>query len=260
MSTDKITVAQIFDFINEIAPFGSQESWDNSGILVGNRNSEVTSVAVCLDVTNDTVSQAVNVGANLIVSHHPVIWNPLKSIDFDMPVGKAIKNGISVISAHTNWDLAIGGVNDVLAKLVGLEDIHAPAVEGELAMLRVGTLKSPVPASSFADIVADTLDTVVRLTLPEKQVKTIAVCGGSGASFLPELATLDVDAFLTGDAKHNDYLDSIDLDVSLLAAGHYETETVSMPVLMEIMRQEFPDLLYTYLESSPVVYAEGFNF
>lgn len=85
-------------------------------------------------------------------------------------------------------------------------------------------------------------------------IRTVAVCGGSGASFLPDLAKEGIDAFITGDAKHNDFLDSIDYDISLLAAGHYETETVSMPVLLELLKQEFPSLEYKYLKSAPVVY------
>ena len=148
-----------------------------------------------------------------------------------------------------------GGVNDVLAKLVGLENVEGvvPDENGN-CMVRKGSLKTAVPAEEYADVVAEALDTLVRLTLPEKMIRTVAVCGGSGASFLPDLAGEGIDAFITGDAKHNDFLDSIDYDISLLAAGHYETETVSMPVLLELLKQEFPSLEYKYLESAPVVY------
>ena len=167
----------------------------------------------------------------------------------------AIRKDIAVLSAHTCWDLAEGGVNDVLAKLVGLENVEGivPDENGN-CMVRKGTLKTAVPAEEYADVVAEALDTLVRLTLPEKMIRTVAVCGGAGASFLPDLAKEGIDAFVTGDAKHNDFLDSIDYDISLLAAGHYETETVSMPVLLELLKQEFPDLTYEYLESAPVVY------
>lgn len=254
------TVKDIYHFIDSIAPFDTQESWDNSGFLVGDVEKEVRKVAVCLDVTHDTLSQAASFGADLLVSHHPVIFHPMKGMREQTPgtesiVYDAIRKDIAVLSAHTCWDMAEGGVNDVLATLCGLEDIEGivPDDNGN-CMLRKGTLKTAVPAEEYAEIVSEALGTVVRLTLPEKMIRTVAVCGGSGASFLPDLAGGDIDAFLTGDAKHNDFLDSIDYDISLLAAGHYETETVSMPVLLELLKQEFPEVDYTYLESTPVVY------
>ena len=103
-----VTVSDVFDFINQIAPFETQESWDNSGLLIGSRTSVVRKIAVCLDVTNDTVSKAHDFGADLLVSHHPVIWDPLKSVLSDSPVFRAIQNGMSIVSAHTNWDFADG--------------------------------------------------------------------------------------------------------------------------------------------------------
>ncbi len=249
-----VKVSDVFEFIHSIAPFDTQAVWDNSGLLIGGKDNEVTKVAVCLDVTDETVAQALNFGADLIVSHHPVIWDPLKSIDFNTPVGNAIRNGVSIISAHTNWDLAQGGVNDVLANLLGLSDVQPFTEDGEDAILRVGKLKTPVPAEEFAEVVADTLGTVVRVANPAKMIQTVAVCGGSGASFLPTLQNCTVDALVTGDAKHNDYLDAVTLDIALLAAGHYETETVSMPVLMELLKKEFSGLDYKYIESVPAIY------
>lgn len=254
------TVRQVYEFLDEIAPFSAQESWDNSDFLVGNFSKEVQKIAVCLDVTHDTVNQAAEFGADLLVSHHPVIFHPLKGLREETPgtesiVYSAIQKNVAVLSTHTSWDVAVGGVNDVLAKLCGLTDIEGilPDDNGN-AMLRVGKLKTPVPAEEYADVVAEALHTVVRLTSPKKLVQTVAVCGGAGASFLPDLAKLSVDAYITGDAKHNDFLDAIDYDISLLAAGHYETETVSMPVLLELLKQEFPEVEYRYLTSSPVVY------
>lgn len=254
------TVQDIYNFIDSIAPFATQESWDNSGFLVGDVQKDVRKVTVCLDVTHDTLAQAADFGADLLVSHHPVIFHPMKGMREQTPgtesiVYDAIRKDIAVLSAHTCWDMAEGGVNDVLAKLCGLENIEGivPDTDGH-CMLRKGTLKTAVPAEEYAEIVSEALGTLVRLTLPEKMIRTVAVCGGAGASFLPDLTKEGIDAFITGDAKHNDFLDSIDYDISLLAAGHYETETVSMPVLLELLKQEFPELDYKYLESSPVVY------
>ena len=249
-----VKVGKVFDFIDSIAPFSTQEEWDHSGLLIGNRDTEISKVAVCLDVTNDTVTKAMEFGADLIVSHHPVIWDPLASVDFNTPVARAVKNNISVISAHTNWDFAQGGVNDVLSNMIGLSNIRRLTEEGDLSMLRMGELKRPVPAEEFADVVAAALDTVLRVTSPEKMISKVAVCGGAGACFLPMLPEYGIDAYVTGDAKHNDYLDAIDMDVALLAAGHYETETISMPVLLNFLKKEFPELDYKYIESVPAVY------
>lgn len=250
----KITVGMVYDFINSIAPFGNQEDWDNSGLLIGDRENEVETVAFCLDVTEKTLEAALELDADLIISHHPIIWDPLKSVGFDSVSGFAIRNSINVISAHTNWDMAEGGVNDVLATMLGLCDVRKIAEEGELSMLRVGELKTEVSAEDFAEVVAESLETCVRLNSPEKQIKTIAVCGGSGACFLPDLNREGIDAYVTGDAKHNDFLDAQELGISLLAAGHYETETISVPVLMKLVETEFPGLSCNYIESAPIIY------
>lgn len=254
-------VSDIYNFIDSIAPFDTQEPWDNSGFLVGDPGKEVCKAAVCLDVTNDTLLKAAAFGADLVVSHHPVIFDPIRSVHADSPVYTAVAKGISVISAHTCWDMADGGVNDVLAGLLLLDEVEkiVPDENGS-CMLRAGKLKRAVPAEEFADVVAATLGTVVRVTSPEKMVQTVAVCGGSGTSMLPEVARVrlsdgsPIDAYVTGDAKHNDFLDAIDLGVALLAAGHYETETVSMPVLKSLLETEFPDVTFTYLESAPHIY------
>ncbi|MBQ1545197.1 MAG: Nif3-like dinuclear metal center hexameric protein [Clostridia bacterium] len=254
-------VSDFYKFLDSIAPFDTQEDWDNSGFLVGDPDRDVTKVGVCLDVTNDTLNKAAAFGAELVVSHHPVIFDPLTCVLADSPVYRAIAKGISVISAHTCWDMADGGVNDVLAGLLLLDGVEKilPDENGNF-MLRAGKLKRAVPAEEFADVVAATLDTVVRVTSPEKMVQTVAVCGGSGASMLPDLkkVTLSdgspIDAYVTGDAKHNDFLDAIDAGIALLAAGHYETETVSMPVMKKLLETEFPDVEFSYLESAPLIY------
>lgn len=251
----KITVKDVFEFINGIAPFDTQESWDNSGLLVGKPDAEVKKIAFALDPTISTLNKAAEDGANLLITHHPVIFDPLKSVLSDTVVFEAIKKDIAIISAHTCWDIAQGGVNDVLAGIIGLTDI-TPIVPDENGncMLRKGELKTAVPAEEFADIVSVALDTVVRVSSPEKLIKTVAVCGGSGASMLSALKAEGIDAYVTGDAKHNDFLDAIDLDIALLAAGHYETETVSMPVLKALVSEEYPDIPASYIEDAPVKY------
>lgn len=251
----KTTVKDFYRFIDTLAPFSTQESWDNSGLLVGDKDKEVKKVALCLDITIDTLKQAKDFGADLVISHHPVIFHPIKQVLAESPVFFAIQNQMSLLAAHTPWDAADGGVNDVLATLLGLTDIEkiGPEENG-VQMLRAGNLKMPVPAEEYAEVVATALHTVVRVSSGEKKIQRVAVCGGSGCSFLPDLAEEGVDAFVTGDAKHNDFLDATAYGIALLAAGHYETETVSVPVLLSLLKEAFPEAEYRYITSAPVTY------
>lgn len=246
------TVLDIYNFIDSIAPFSSQVEWDNSGLLIGDKNADVKKIAVCLDATSFAIDEAIKFGADLIVTHHPIIWDPLKFVPSDTPVAKAIRNRLNVISCHTNWDAADGGVNCVLATLLGLNETEKMG-EGELSMLRVGTLPVTMTAKDLAGLVSDALDTVVSVALPEKEVKTVAVCGGAGASFLPDILG-KADVLVTGEAKHNQYLDAKEMGISLISAGHYETENISMPVLLNLLKAEFSNLEFTFIEEPTVLY------
>lgn len=248
------TVKDIYDFLDSIAPFDTQCEWDNSGLLVGGENVKVKKIAFCLDATTKTIEQAKEFGANLIISHHPIIWDALKFIPSDLPASKAIRNKINVISCHTNWDGADAGVNCVLSTVIGLSNIRKASDEGELSMIRIGELPVPMTARDLSGLVSDALDTVVAVSSPDKEVKTVAVCGGAGGSFIPELSRLSIDAFVTGEARHNEYLDARECDISLLTAGHYETEEISMPVLMNILSKEFPKIEMKYFEDPIVEY------
>ena len=249
-----ITAGQIYDFLNQVAPFDSQLEFDNSGLLVGDRSREITKAIFCLDVTEKAIAEAEEFGAELIISHHPVIFDPLVYVPTKSIVAKAIRKRLTVICAHTNWDAADGGVSEVLATLLGLTNVRRLAEEGEEAMLFVGELPVAMTARDFAEIASEALDTVVSVSLPDKELYTVAVCGGAGGSFWTSLIGKDVDALLTGEVKHHDFLDAKLEDISLLAAGHYETETISMPVLMNLVKQEFSTLECKYIEEIPVEY------
>ena len=112
------TIKDIYNFIDSFAPFNTQEEWDNSGLLVGDKNAKVTKILFALDVTSDVIEQAKNVGANLIITHHPVIFKAISNVLSDSLMYKLISNNISIICAHTNYDKAVDGVNDILCKAV----------------------------------------------------------------------------------------------------------------------------------------------
>ena len=218
-----LTVQQVYDFINERAPFETQVTYDNSGLLVGHPDSEVTGIHFALDVTNKVIDEAIANGANLIVTHHPMMFSPIKRLvetDFQARLlCRLIREGISLISAHTNLDQAAGGINDVLAQCIGLTDI-----QGE-GFIRVGTLPSPVTAGELAASISAALGDVVRVMGDASaKVEKVGMCSGSGADEWPAAAAMGAQAFLTGEAKHHIALEAADSGVVLLEAGHHATE------------------------------------
>jgi len=213
--------------MNKIAPFELAEPWDNVGLLLGSRNTAVTKILVALDVTLPVIEEAVSIGANLIVTHHPVIYTPLKSVDSGSFQWRLISAGISVICAHTNLDKADGGVNDVLAQTVGLTNISSPP---ELLFGRLGELSSPMSPEQFAASVASKLKAHVKYNSTQKPIRRVAVIGGSCSQELDALPA-GTDAVLTGETRHNFRLDAARLGVCLLEAGHYHTENTIIPVL-----------------------------
>ena len=218
-----LTVQQVYDFINERAPFETQVAYDNSGLLVGHPSNEVTGIHFALDVTNNVIDEAIAHGANLIVTHHPMMFSPIKRLvetDYQARLlCRLIREGISLISAHTNLDQAAGGINDVLAQRIGLTDI-----QGE-GFVRVGTLPSPMTAGELAASISAALGDVVRVMGDASaRVEKVGMCSGSGADEWPAAAAMGAQAFLTGEAKHHIALEAADRGVVLLEAGHHATE------------------------------------
>lgn len=227
------TVKNFYEFLNTIAPFENQESWDNSGVLIGDMNAEVRRVAVTLDITPEVIEETNKIGANLIISHHPVIFNPIKSVMSGSIPYELVKNSINAICCHTPLDIAEGGTNDSLAELLGIEVKRA-----DDPILRLGTV-APTTAADLAERVAKALGTKVRYADGGRTIEKIAICTGAGCSLID--AAGDIDAFITGDASHHNFLDCVQSGVTLIAAGHYETEIVVVPVLIKKLKTEFPD-------------------
>lgn len=234
----------IRDFLDSKAPFATAEEWDNVGLLIGNPTDEVNRIVVALDVTTGALETAKAVGANLIVSHHPIIFSPLRHIDA-LPLALATA-GVSVIAAHTNLDKAIGGVNDTLTALLNLTDVH-PTEDG---MCRIGKLPEPTDAATFAKRVGTILDTAIRSN-GGQSIQTVAVCGGSGGDFLASLAG-KADAFVTGEVRHHEWLDANARGITVIEAGHYATEVPVVDTLCRWLQDAFPTLEVTaYYDESP---------
>ncbi|HBL40471.1 MAG TPA: Nif3-like dinuclear metal center hexameric protein, partial [Ruminococcaceae bacterium] len=217
------TVQDIYDFLNSIAPFDTQESWDNSGFSVGSSSQEVTVAALALDITPQTVRMAQQAGAQLLISHHPVIFHPVKSVKKNDPVFELVASSISAVCAHTNLDAAQGGVNDVLAQLLGLENIRVLPIESSERLLRCGTLPEEMTAEAFGEQVQKVLGSPTAVADGGKPIRTVAVCGGAGGDFIGEVAGL-ADAYVTGEIAHHEFLQASQRGLTAVAAGHFETE------------------------------------
>jgi len=249
------TVREIFDYINSLAPFITQESWDNSGLLLGDPNKEVSRVSLALDATTKTVRAAKENGAELMITHHPVIFSPAKKILAGSVPYELLTNGISAISAHTCLDSAEGGVNDTLAAILELEDIYPLELDGtDTPLVRVGRLKAPMSGDEFAKHVKAKLGCSLRLADAGNTISTVAVCGGSLSSLTYELIG-KVDAFVTGDLTHHYFIDAADSGLTAVAAGHFETENPVITVLADKLSRQFPDVEFTVInQENPVVY------
>ena len=232
------TVKNIYDYINSIAPFETQEEWDNAGFLIGEFRKEVKKAVLCLDVTKAVAEYAKDVDADLIISHHPVIFSGIKNVKKGSAVYTCVENDIAVISAHTNFDLAVGGINYNLASRLGLNDIRQ--IEG--SFITVGNLDYEMSIDDFAQYVSDTLDVSgLRYTDTEKPIQTVAVGGGACEEYT-ELAMQNADCFVTGDMKYHAMLDCAEHGYAVISAGHYETEHDSFMMLMNKLKEIFVDV------------------
>ncbi|MBQ6264404.1 MAG: Nif3-like dinuclear metal center hexameric protein [Clostridia bacterium] len=233
------TVKDIYDYINSTAPFDRQSEWDNSGIAAGSFDTEVETAVFALDITAGVVGFARENNAQLVISHHPVIFRPRKRLMSNDPAYMLANAGLSAICAHTSLDIAEGGVNDALTAKLGYGKCPALTTEGEAAMVRVFEYDKPRAIGDVAAETAKALETAVRYSDCGKLVKKVAVCGGAGCDFASVCAQHGCDLLITGDASHHDFLDGITDGISIIAAGHYETENPVVKVLANAIKEQF---------------------
>lgn len=235
------TVKNIYDYINSIAPFSQQEEWDNSGFLVGEYRKQVNSVVLALDCTREVVEYAKSVNADLLITHHPVIFNSVKSIEKDTALYELISNDIAVISAHTSYDKAVGGINDTLAELLELDNTKT-LPNGYLV---VGELKSEMSIDDFAQFVSNALDCHgLRYTDTDRLIKKVCVAGGACSEFMQD-AIDNADCFVTGDLKYHEMLDASEKGFAVISAGHFETENLPFLKLKERLEGIFTDVEFS---------------
>lgn len=246
------TVNEIFDHLNKFAPVERKMDFDNVGFLVGKGESEVSKILVALDITDEVVQEAIEVGAQLIVSHHPMFFS-LKNVNDATSTGRRIvdliANGISAICMHTNLDAADGGVNDALACTVGLNDMEILVSEGtdsngiEYCCGRVGVLRRPTDMSSYLEKVKSSLKTNgLRYYDSGNPVNKIAVVGGSGGSYLEQAFSAGCDTIITADVKYDVFLRAKELGMNIIDGDHFCTENVVVPVLRRVLEFGIPEV------------------
>ncbi len=229
-------VGDIYNALDSFCPFEVHEPWDNVGLLVGEKETEVSRAAVVLDITPDAVEKAHEAGAQLIVSHHPVIFHPIKNLGAHDPVYLLAKYGMNAICAHTNLDCADGGVNDVLAQCLGLENVRKiPSPSADTMLLRAGELKDALSPKNFAELVSLRLCCHVRYCDGGRSIKRVALCGGAGGEFFSDALAFGCEALVSGDVSHHEFLGAAACGVTLVAAGHFETENPIVKTLFEYL-------------------------
>lgn len=247
------TVNEIYQIIDQYAPFSTQMGFDNAGFLVGRGESEVTKILLTLDITVPVIEEARKLGAQLIVAHHPVIFDPVKRIVAGDPTGDKlmalIKYDISAICAHTNLDLAEDGVNEALAQALGLKElqIFEPFGVNEegtpYGLGRVGTTDKEYSLTEFAVSVKEQLGSNgIRYVDANRPIRKVAVGGGSCGSSLYEAWKQGCDVFVTSDVKYDVFLDAKALGINLIDAGHYPTENVVLPKLEALLTKAVPEI------------------
>ncbi len=261
-----ISVKDIYEVIQDHAPFEIQVDYDNAGFLVGHNLSPVTKVLVALDITEPVIEEAVSSGCQLIVSHHPVIWGSVKSVTDETPTGQKLlilmENKISAICAHTNLDAIKDGVNDELAAILGLSEITQLKLDGidwkgrPYGIGRVGIVKKQ-EFLDFARSVKHILGSNgIRIMNAGNSVHTVAVGGGACADLMYEAKKLGCDTFVTSDIRYSEFLDAQSIKINLIDAGHFPTENIICPVLARWIREAFPELMVFISKS----HCEVFNY
>lgn len=255
-------VKDIIAVIEDFAPLSIQEGWDNSGLCVGSPEDEVSSILLGLDCTEKLVDEAIECGADMIVTHHPLIFSGLKKISPDDPIGaaviKAVRNGISIYAAHTNADKVIAGVSGAMAARLGLIDVEILEEDGEGTGLGVvGNLPSPLSAEEAIALVKEQFSLkMMKASAPvECLVTRIAMCGGSGGSLIRSAQKAGAQLYISGDISYHNFFTPEGF--MIMDIGHYESEIEIVDILFSLIKKNFPTFavrITQNINSNPIYY------
>jgi len=256
-SNDVMKAREIAAILEEFAPLHTQESWDNAGFCVGSPEAEVHAVLVGFDCTEALVREAVERGADMIVTHHPLIFGGLKQIDPADPVGAAvclaIRHDIVIYAAHTNADKAAGGVNALMAARLGLVETE-PLDESGLGF--IGRLPEPMDGEAFCRYVKERFSlSVLRCSAPVAEVRRVGTSCGAGSSFADAAFAAGADAFVTGDVSYHHFF--VPPGRMILDIGHYESEVEIVGKFVSVLQKKLPTFaVYTAIRdnNNPIYY------
>jgi len=236
---EEACVRDVYEIINAFAPFDTQMGFDNSGLLAGNMSRAVSGILCALDLSMPVIEEALEIRANLIVTHHPILFKGRKNLRDDDTEGAMlcalIKHDISLIAAHTNYDIAVGGVNDVLAAKLGLINVTACEAD-EDGLLRIGDTE-PLTLEDFTKKVSECLHDSVRAYGPrDKMIRRVALCGGSAGEYAEAALRAGADAYITGEMRYHDSIDLAQRGFATLHCGHDATEKPAVYALAERLK------------------------
>ncbi|MBQ4347760.1 MAG: Nif3-like dinuclear metal center hexameric protein [Firmicutes bacterium] len=244
---------EICDIMEEIAPAALAESWDNPGLAAGDPDFGIEKILVALDATLEVVNEAITLGADMIITHHPLIFGGLKTLREDIPDGeraaKIIRAGLCVFSAHTNLDTAKGGTNDCLAALLGIENLK-PLTGEEEGLGRIGSIE-PCSLGEFAQRAREALklDTLKTAGNPGRMISKIALCTGAGAEFISRAHELGAELYITGDIKFHDAQKALALGLCIMDGTHWATERIIVHELAKILKKRLSGRNVKIMES-----------
>lgn len=233
-----VKVKDILRLIDSFAPYNTACEWDNTGFSVGDINAVVNKIVFALDITSDVVSFAESVNADLIITHHPLIFHPVKQLPSKSMLYRLAKDGIAHISAHTNFDFAKDGVNTALCNKLNL-NITNIIKTSDGAFIYKCVPEKEYSLTDFVNYIKEILGVTVRYNCLNKTVRTVAVCAGAGEDYLTEAKEIDADVLLTGDGSHHDFLDANEMGIALVCAGHFETENPAIDLMIEKIKNKF---------------------
>ncbi len=266
-----ITNKDIITAIEQAAPRRLQESYDNTGLQCGSEADECRGVLLCVDVTKEIVAEAKELKCNLIISHHPLLFKPVKCINGQGRVQEAlltaIKNDITIYSCHTAIDNAPGGISFAMASKLNLQNVtilesnHNDPELGKIGCGTIGVLLNPLTPVEFVELVKETFDSpIARCSDPEaigkgRKITRVAMCGGAGAFLLDEAVINRADAYITSDSKFNCFIDYAD-ELLLVDIGHFESEKCSKEIFYHLITKKFPNFAVynSKVEQNPIKY------
>ncbi|MBO4560937.1 MAG: Nif3-like dinuclear metal center hexameric protein, partial [Bacteroidaceae bacterium] len=252
---------EIIDALERFAPLPLQDDYDNSGLQVGTTETEVSGVLLCLDVTRQVVDEAIKNGCNLIISHHPLLFRPLKKLTDDnigSIVMDAVRAGITIYASHTNLDNASKGVNMRIARVLGLTDVKPldEHPDGNGAGI-VGRFPSAMTEDELLTLIKDKfgVQCIRHNGKLGRKISRMAVCGGSGAFLAEKAVAAGADAFMTGEIGYHRFF-GYDGIIKLIETGHFESEQFTVDLIADILKESFPELrvLKTSSKTNPINY------